>query len=278
MRLLFTLLTLIAIHPACAAWLGELSPAQQCRSAIAVAEQSSGVPDRLMRAIGIVESGRRDEAGVMGAWPWTINAEGVGSYYATKAEAIASVNALRARGVRSIDVGCMQVNLFHHGDAFASLEEAFDPIANARYAARFLLRLLGQTGSWPAATAGYHSLTPEIGEPYARKVLALWQSPDSPAQPGTGPSPFATAHMLMPAPSFALHPLAQGWSGLGVSAGTPGSGMAMGYGSPARIIRLPGSAPGGTVVAMGGGGAGRGLDSYRASPTMLVSRIMPGRG
>ena len=123
---------------------GSASPAAQCRAAISQAERTAEVPDRLMQAIGVIESGRRDETGAMAAYPWTINAAGVGSYYASKAEAIAAVLALRAQGVRSIDVGCMQVNLLHHADAFASLDEAFDPASNAHYAARFLKKLLAQ--------------------------------------------------------------------------------------------------------------------------------------
>jgi len=183
MKLLVLLFTLMfAASAEAVGWLPEMSPSQLCQAAITGAERGSGVPDRLMRSIGIVESGRRDPSGVLGAWPWTINAEGVGSYFATKAEAMAAVTALRARGVRSIDVGCMQVNLMHHADAFASLDEAFDPGINARYAAQFLLRLYAQTGSWPGATAGYHSLTPEVGQPYARKVLALMQLPDPSSQ------------------------------------------------------------------------------------------------
>ena len=74
-------------------------------------------------------------------WPWTVNAEGQGAFYDTKAEAVAAVRAMQARGVRSIDVGCGQINLMHHPDAFASLEQAFDPQANAAYAARFLKEL-----------------------------------------------------------------------------------------------------------------------------------------
>ena len=35
----------------------------------------------------------------MGPWPWTINAEGVGSFYETKAAAIAAVRDLQARGL-----------------------------------------------------------------------------------------------------------------------------------------------------------------------------------
>ena len=163
----------------------EVAPSALCRSAITSAERAFGIPDRLMQAIGVVESGRTDERGGVTAWPWTLNVEGVGYVFDTKQDAIAAINAHRARGARSIDVGCMQVNLLHHGDAFSSLEQALDPVANARYAAEFLLKLLAQTGSWPRAAAGYHSLTPDIGADYARKVLTVW------ARPGLGePVPF----------------------------------------------------------------------------------------
>ena len=103
----------------------------------------------------------------MQPWPWTINAEGTGRFFESKAEAIAAVEALQARGVRSIDVGCMQVNLMHHPHAFASLDEAFDPQANAAYGARFLSALHHDLGAWPAATAAYHSQTEKL-EPTTR--------------------------------------------------------------------------------------------------------------
>ena len=224
---------------------GAPSPAAQCRAAITVAERAAGVPDRLMQAIGVIESGRRDETGAMSAYPWTINAEGAGSYYATKAAAIAAVTALRARGVRSIDVGCMQVNLMHHASAFASLEEAFDPAANAAYAARFLVRLLGQTGSWPAAAAGYHSLTPGIGDEYARKVLAVWAKPTPRGLPAPPLQPMAAT----------AGPIAASFAAQSAGAG--------------RVIPLPGA---------GGTATGRGLDSYRAAPTRLAFGGLPGRG
>jgi hypothetical protein len=38
---------------------------------------------------------------------------------------------MQGEGVRSIDIGCMQINLVHHPDAFGSLEAGFDPITNA---------------------------------------------------------------------------------------------------------------------------------------------------
>jgi hypothetical protein len=135
-------------------------------------------------SIALVESGRLDDHGVARPWPWTIDVEGRGQFVATKEDAVAAVSALQASGVRSIDVGCMQVNLMYHPNAFASLDEAFDPSANAQYAARFLNTLYGVSGSWVQATAAYHSETPAIGADYQRRVMARWQ----PNMVGTSPA------------------------------------------------------------------------------------------
>src|SRR6185437_1246991 len=146
-----------------------------CRSAVAAAERGSGIPAHLLAAIARVESGRRDPgSGTVHPWPWSVNAEGQGFFYETKAQAVAAVRAMQSRGVQSIDVGCAQINLMHHPDAFPSLEVAFDPVANTRYAARFLKELFAQTGDWNKATAMYHSATPGIGAEYQQKVAAIW--------------------------------------------------------------------------------------------------------
>jgi soluble lytic murein transglycosylase-like protein len=83
---------------------------------------------------------------------------------------------LQSRGVRLIDVGCFQVDLRYHPTAFSNLEQAFDPDANANYAAHFLTELRVRTGSWSAAVASYHSGQALEGESYRRKVLAQWGS------------------------------------------------------------------------------------------------------
>ena len=111
-------------------------------------------------------------------WPWTINAEGEGQFFDTRQQAIDAVKALQARGVQSIDVGCLQVNLMYHPDAFASLEEAFDPRGNANYAARFLNSLYAGSKDWASAIAAYHSETPALGEIYRVLVMARWQNGD----------------------------------------------------------------------------------------------------
>lgn len=149
--------------------------AAPCTEAIAEAERTAGTAPGLLHAIAMVESGHTDpDTGERHPWPWTINAEGAGSYYPTKAAAIEAARALRDRGVYSMDVGCLQVNLMHHPGAFVSLDDAFDPGSNAAYAAGFLNSLYARTGTWPDAAAGYHSLNPERGLPYARQVMAHW--------------------------------------------------------------------------------------------------------
>ncbi len=152
-----------------------VDPGAQCLAGIRAAEREHRLPEGLLGAIARVESGRaHPRTGAPTPWPWTINAEGQGRYFDTKAEAIAAVQALRARGVTVIDVGCMQVNLHHHPDAFPDLEAAFDPASNAGYAARFLRRLHQSRNDWEVAAAHYHSATPERAEAYRMKVLAAW--------------------------------------------------------------------------------------------------------
>jgi hypothetical protein len=152
-----------------------LPPAQLCRQAIAAAERAHGIPANLLAAVARVESGRRDDAtGSFNPWPWTINMDGQGSFYDTKAQAVAAATAMRAHVAHSIDVGCLQISLVFHPDAFASLMQAFDPPANADYGARYLVQLFEKTGSWPKAVELYHSATPELGLDYQRKVYAAW--------------------------------------------------------------------------------------------------------
>ena len=92
-----------------------------CTAAIGTAEHTGDIPAGLLAAIGRVESGRADPtSGAVRPWPWTIDADGAGHFFATKAEAVAAVTELRAQGVLSIDVGCMQINLMHHPAAFAT--------------------------------------------------------------------------------------------------------------------------------------------------------------
>jgi len=146
-----------------------------CRDVAAAAERRHDIPLRLLAAISLAETGRWDRARRAPiAWPWTVFAEGRGRFLPDKASAVAEVQALQARGVRNIDVGCMQVNLKYHPEAFASLEEALEPASNVAFAAGFLSRLRQNHRSWSVAVARYHSSTRALNRPYRRKVMKLW--------------------------------------------------------------------------------------------------------
>lgn len=228
-------------------------PAEACRVAIAAAERAGGIPPQLLAAIARVESGRYDAAANRTApWPWTINAEGRPGVFETKEQAIGAVRTLMAQGVRSIDVGCLQVNLMHHPQAFASLDQAFDPVANANYAARFLGQLREQAGDWVAATARYHSATPEFGGPYQRKVAAVWPEEQR----------LASAVQVTGIPAQSGRVVAPELSRAGMPVGgfVPPTRTGLG-----RIIPL--------ALGDGQGGApGRPLAAYRANPIAVAGR------
>lgn len=146
-----------------------------CTQQFPVQERAQRIPTHLLAAISTTESGRWHKGlGMAVPWPWTINVEGKGYYFDSKAEAIAQTQSLMARGYRSIDVGCMQVNLKHHAGAFRDLNEAFDPAANVAYAAKFLSRNYQELGDWIKATAAYHSRTEARGKKYLASIERSW--------------------------------------------------------------------------------------------------------
>jgi soluble lytic murein transglycosylase-like protein len=215
---------------------------QLCRQAIASAERAHGIPAYLLAAVARVESGRRDQvSGTFDPWPWTINMDGQGSFYDTKPQAVAAAAAMRPHVTRSIDVGCMQISLVQHPDAFAGLAQAFDPSMNADYGARFLAQLFGKTGSWPKAVELYHSADPDLGSDYQRKVYAAWPQEQRLAS-AAGPP-------IMP----------HSWGAMFASPTMPFGGRQQ----TARVI-LRTAGPGGSVAP------GRTLEMYRSMPVRMV--------
>lgn len=149
---------------------------QYCNLAAKQEERARGLPDSLLQALSIAESGRRNETTrQLVAWPWTVMAENEGRYFPSKTAAVTAVNELLARGVKNIDVGCMQINLMHHGDAFDSVETALDPESNVAYGARYLAALYRETDSWFTAVKRYHSAKPKYHLPYRGRVFRIWR-------------------------------------------------------------------------------------------------------
>jgi hypothetical protein len=175
------------------------SPGSLCAAAVDAAQARYAVPKGLLFAIGQVESGRSDPTthSVM-PWPWTVQAQNQSHYFPTKDAAVQWVTAAQAKGIVSIDIGCMQVNLMYHPDAFETLDDAFDPSKNADYAARFLVSLHATTGDWQQAAGLYHSQTLALAIPYAQRVEdALNGRPWGPMAAGLAAPPKPTVLSML---------------------------------------------------------------------------------
>jgi hypothetical protein len=164
-----------------------------CDQAAQTAALESGVPVQILRAVTRTETGRT-VAGTFGPWPWTVNHAGDGHWFDRTEDALRYIRDARRSGAQNFDVGCFQINYRWHGEAFASLEDMLDPIANARYAATFLTELRAELGSWDGAVAAFHSRTPEFAARYMerfRRIYAGLSPPSGPASAGSRPAPGA---------------------------------------------------------------------------------------
>jgi tetratricopeptide (TPR) repeat protein len=169
--------TVIVLAPLPGPVFAAVDDAKICGVETARQEKQAAIPDHLLQAISLVETGRWDAVHrTRFAWPWTVASGEDGHFLPDKRSAIDLVRRLQAKGVGNIDVGCMQVNLQAHPRAFRDLDQAFDPAANVAYAAAFLVRLHDSTGNWPTAAAYYHSQTPLLAAAYESKVVEQWNA------------------------------------------------------------------------------------------------------
>lgn len=178
MIFLITLLILLQPLTVSAATSGETYHSTDvCLQATQTMEKKYHIKQHLLTTIASIESGRWNEATQQKvAWPWTINAQGKGYFFDSKAEAVKKVKALQAQGISSIDVGCMQVNLLYHGQEFSSIEEAFEPTKNVEYAAKFLTDLYESNNhDWLKAAMTYHSSVPEKANIYRQKIVKAFE-------------------------------------------------------------------------------------------------------
>ena len=123
-----------------------------CEREMARAARIHGIPLGILYAVGLTETGRRGAL-----YPYALGAEGQTVFAKNMADAMASFEAMRHRGVRLIDLGCMQINHYYHGDKFESVQAMFNPARNVDYAARFLKELKQREGSWTMAVARYNA-------------------------------------------------------------------------------------------------------------------------
>ena len=142
-----------------------------CLAAIDGAASRYHLSAATLGAIARVETGRpMPLTGDRQPWPWTVNAGGASHFFVGEPQAVAWTRAFLAHSRVPVDVGCMQVDLHYHPDAFRSLDQAFDPVANADYAASLLVRLAGRAGDMHRAAGLYHSGNAALADPYRAHV------------------------------------------------------------------------------------------------------------
>ncbi|WP_231564744.1 hypothetical protein [Paracoccus halophilus] len=149
-----------------------LTSAEICEWAAQKAARESGVPADILGALTLTETGRRLD-GVVRPWAWSANAEGEGTWFDDPVSAIAFAEDRVARGRTNIDIGCFQLNYRWHGQNFASIEQMFDPLENARYAASFVHQLYRESGDWRKAAGMFHSRTSVYAQRYLARFDAL---------------------------------------------------------------------------------------------------------
>lgn len=123
-----------------------------CEREMARAAEQQGIPLGVLYAVGLAETGRGDSLR-----PYALNIAGRAVYDIDRAQALTLLENARRAGIRSIDIGCMQINRLYHADHFDSVDDMLDPAKNVAYAARFLKDLHTREGSWTMAVARYHA-------------------------------------------------------------------------------------------------------------------------
>jgi soluble lytic murein transglycosylase-like protein len=115
--------------------------------------------------------------GTFRPWPWTLNVNedknGVKAgarRYANKQTAEQALTLLIRKGIRNIDVGLMQVNLYWHGSKVSNDLELLDPKTNITVAAGYL-KDLKKNNSISKTIANYHAPSdPQRGNDYVKRV------------------------------------------------------------------------------------------------------------
>jgi hypothetical protein len=140
--------------------------AESCLDYIMAAEKANRIPNGLLLAVSLVESGQ-------GGYPATfaINVRGRSVNARNELEATRWLRDGQGKLRNDVFAGCMQLSLSHHKQAFKPVENIVDPKSNVEYAARLLVRLRQDAGgSWSKAVARYNGSTGATAKSYQCKV------------------------------------------------------------------------------------------------------------
>ncbi|BCI67590.1 transglycosylase SLT domain-containing protein [Acetobacter aceti] len=161
-----------------------------CDKAAAIVEKSLDIPQGLLVAIARVESNNQ---------PLAVNVNGLTVSFSRQELAVDAVKTMLKSGAFGsrphVDIGCFQINLGWHSDAFPSIEAGFDPVTNGLAAGLFLREIHAKTGNWHEAVARYHAAS-QAGARYAEAVFRKYEGRSGQQATGYYASPEGEAAVL----------------------------------------------------------------------------------
>jgi Transglycosylase SLT domain len=129
-----------------------LADSRICEQQMVQASALHHVPLGVLYAVGMTETGNKGSL-----HPYALNVEGKTIFTSSPQAALKQFHKSQNSGAKLIDLGCMQINHYYHGNKFSSVEAMLDPKQNVEYAALFLNDLRQREGSWTMAVARYHA-------------------------------------------------------------------------------------------------------------------------
>jgi len=115
------------------------------------------IPSSVLYGVALAESGKNIKSGRYKPWPWTLNVAGMPRRYPTRKAAYQGLQHYLSHGIKSIDIGFMQVNWRYHKKKLGTPWQALEPFHNIRAAAGILKGEYQKTGVWKTAIGRYHS-------------------------------------------------------------------------------------------------------------------------
>jgi hypothetical protein len=136
-----------------------------CTDHIIAAEKEFNIPKGMLLAVSLVESG-----GGGSPSPYIMNVRGRAVFPGNESEAARYLRDSKGNLRDGVFAGCMQLSLAHHKQAFRPVEKIVNPEANVRYAAKYLVQLRQEVGSWAGAVARYNGSAGMKAASYQCKV------------------------------------------------------------------------------------------------------------
>ncbi|EKO3612268.1 transglycosylase SLT domain-containing protein [Vibrio metschnikovii] len=117
----------------------------------------TSVPADILYALAAKETNVKMNNGTVAPWPFTLNVNGKGYWYASYEDMMAATHEFLNEGITSIDIGLFQVNWLWNGHRVQSIEELGEPKKNGLVAAQILLEHYQKHRDWAVAAGRYHN-------------------------------------------------------------------------------------------------------------------------